>query len=166
VPECDIFNRGSSYLNVTLTTVHHLYDVDGFWSRAAAKLHTITLYSWSKLRRDIGIFAGSLRFKLLLTCYTVAIVAISNTHTHTHTHTRLSALFPWLPRWAGTRNLDFTEARDSEWQWHQLVHMQTCTSLQTDNHASISHHPVLTGRMPFLPPNQQHQSIQGKTVIK
>jgi len=33
-------------------------------------------------------------------------------------------------------NLDFTEARDSEWQWHQLGHMQVCTSLQTGNHAS------------------------------
>jgi len=34
-------------------------------------------------------------------------------------------------------NLDFTDARDSEWQWHQLSHMQICTSPQTDNHASI-----------------------------
>jgi len=33
-------------------------------------------------------------------------------------------------------NLDFTEAKDSEWQWHQLGHMQVCISLQTDNHAS------------------------------
>jgi len=32
--------------------------------------------------------------------------------------------------------MDFTEARDSEWQWHQLGHMQVCISLQTDNHAS------------------------------
>jgi len=30
-------------------------------------------------------------------------------------------------------DLDFTEARDSEWQWHKLGHMQVCTSLQTDN---------------------------------
>ena len=46
------------------------------------------------------------------------------------------------------------------WQWHQLDHMQIiCTLLQTDNHASIS--PVFTGRMPFRPPNQQHQSIDG-----
>jgi len=37
----------------------------------------------------------------------------------------------------GKTNLDFTEARDSEWQWHQLGHMQVCTSLQTDNQASI-----------------------------
>jgi len=36
----------------------------------------------------------------------------------------------------GKTNLDFIEARDSEWQWHQLGHMQVCTSLQTDNHAS------------------------------
>ena len=36
----------------------------------------------------------------------------------------------------GKTNLDFTEARDSEWQWRQLGHMQVCTSLQTDNHAS------------------------------
>jgi len=37
----------------------------------------------------------------------------------------------------GKTNLDFTEATDSEWQWHQLGHMQICTLLQTDNHASI-----------------------------
>jgi len=33
-------------------------------------------------------------------------------------------------------NLDFTEARDSEWQWHQLGRVQVCISRQTDNHAS------------------------------
>ena len=36
----------------------------------------------------------------------------------------------------GEANLDFTEARVSEWQWHQLNYMQVCTLLQTDNHAS------------------------------
>jgi len=39
----------------------------------------------------------------------------------------------------GKTNLDFTNARHSEWQWHQLGHMQTiCTSLLTDNHASTT----------------------------
>jgi len=38
----------------------------------------------------------------------------------------------------GKTKLDFTGARDSEWQWHQLGHMQVCTSLQTDNHARTS----------------------------
>jgi len=36
----------------------------------------------------------------------------------------------------GKTNLDFTEATDGEWQWHQLGHMQICTSLQTNNHAN------------------------------
>ena len=32
--------------------------------------------------------------------------------------------------------MNFTEARDSELQWHLLGHMQVCTLLQSDNHAS------------------------------
>jgi len=38
----------------------------------------------------------------------------------------------------GKTNLDFTEEGDSEWQWHQLSHMQVCTLLQTDNNANTS----------------------------
>jgi len=60
----------------------------------------------------------------------------------------------------GKTNLDFTEARDSEWQWHQLGHMQVCSSLQTDNHASTPPLEFFTGRMPFLLPNQQRQSTE------
>jgi len=51
----------------------------------------------------------------------------------------------------GKTNLDFTEARDSEWQWHQLGHMQVCTSLQTDNHASTP--PLSFYRPDALPAN-------------
>jgi len=61
--------------------------------------------------------------------------------------------------------VDFTEARDSEWQWHQLEHMEVCTSLQTDNHASTSPLSFFTGWMPFLPPNQQHQSTEGNISV-
>jgi len=62
-------------------------------------------------------------------------------------------------------NLDFTEARDSEWQWNPLGHMQVCTSFQTDNHASTPPLIFFTGRMPFLPPNQQHQSMEGNKSV-
>ena len=58
---------------------------------------------------------------------------------HTHTHTHLTALFPGLPGWAGTRKVKpiwILLKQESEWQWHQLGHMQVCTLLQTDNHAS------------------------------
>jgi len=48
----------------------------------------------------------------------------------------------------------------------QLGHMQICTSLQTDNRASTPHHSVFTGRMPFLPPNQQCQSTEGTKALK
>ena len=78
----------------------------------------------------------------------------SVTSAETHTHTRYQK---------GKTNLDFTEARDSEWQWHQLEHMQVCTSLQTDNHTSTPPLCFFTGRMPFLLPNQQHQSTEGKS---
>jgi len=61
----------------------------------------------------------------------------------------------------GNTNLDFTEARDSEWQWHQLGRMQVCSSLQADNHTNTSPLKFFTGRMPFLPPNQQRQSTEG-----
>jgi len=61
----------------------------------------------------------------------------------------------------GKTNVDFTEARDSEWQWHQLGHMQICTLLHTDNHATTPPLSFLTGQMPFLSPNQQCQSTEG-----
>jgi len=65
----------------------------------------------------------------------------------------------------GNTNQDFTEARDSEWQWHQLGHMQVCTSLQIDNHASSPSLSFFTGRMPFLPPNQLRQSTEGTMSV-
>jgi len=48
----------------------------------------------------------------------------------------------------GETNLDFTEARDSGWQWHQLGHMQVCTSLQTDNHASTQPEAICSSCRP------------------
>jgi len=59
------------------------------------------------------------------------------THTHTHPFNGPFARTTRVSRYQkGKTNLDFTEARDSEWQWHRLGHMQVCTSLKTDNHAS------------------------------
>jgi len=74
------------------------------------------------------------------------------------------ALCPGLPRWASIRkvktNLDFSEARDSEWQWHQLGHMQVCTSLQTDNHTSTP--PLSFYRPDALPAAQPTVSKHGR----
>jgi len=84
--------------------------------------------------------------------------AVFVAHTHTHPfNSPLSGTTQVSRYQKGETKLDFSEAKDSEWQWHQLGHMQVCTSIQTDNHAS-THCSVFTGRMPFLPPNQQRQS--------
>ena len=86
---------------------------------------------------------------------------------HTHTHTRLMTLCPGLPRWAGTRKvkpiwilLKQETVSGSGISWA----ICNCTSLQTDNHAStsLSLLKFFTGRMPFLPPNQQRQSAEGR----
>jgi len=61
---------------------------------------------------------------------------------HTHTHPFNGPLSGTTQvSWFQKANLDFTEARDSEWQWNLLGHMQAYTSLQTDNHA---HTPPLS----------------------
>jgi len=82
-------------------------------------------------------------------------------NTHTHPFNGPLSGTTWVSRYQkGKTNLDSTEARHSEWQWHPLGHMYVCTLLQTDNHAS-NQLLRFTGRMPFLPPNQQHQSTEG-----
>jgi len=68
-----------------------------------------------------------------------AMVLLRMLHTHTNTYPFNGPLSGtiWVSQYQKVKsNVDFTEARDSEWQWHQLVHMQACTSLQADNHAS------------------------------
>ena len=70
-------------------------------------------------------------------------------NTHTHTFNGPFSRTAQVSRYQkGKTNLDFTEARDSEWQWHQLDYVQVCTSLQTDNHASIPPLSFLQARCP------------------
>ena len=76
-----------------------------------------------------------------------------------HTHAlngRLSGTIRVSRYQKGKTNLDFTEARDSEWQWHQLGRMQVCTSLQTNNHASTP--PLSFYRPDALPAAQPTES--------
>jgi len=64
----------------------------------------------------------------------------------------------------GKTNLDFTEARESEWQWHQLGHMQVCTSLQTDNHASTPPLKFLQARCPSCRPTNSIKALKAKAL--
>jgi len=77
------------------------------------------------------------------------MVFIDYTHTRAHAFNGFfsgTTQVSWYQK--GKNNLDFTEARDSEWQWHQLGHMQACTLLQTDNHTSTQPLYFFTGRLP------------------
>ena len=74
------------------------------------------------------------------------------------------ALCPGLPEGAGTRkvktNLDFTEAR----QRVAVASAGPYASLHLAPDRKPLQHPTtefFTGRMPFLPPNQQSQSTEG-----
>ena len=85
----------------------------------------------------------------------------------THTNTIcLTARCRRLLGWASTRkvktNLDFTEARDSEWQWHQLGHMQVCTSLQTDSHASTIPLSFLQAGCPSCHPTNSVKALKAQ----
>ena len=85
------------------------------------------------------------------------------THIHTHTHTHLMALFSGTTRVSryqkGETN---TEARDSEWQWHQLGHMQVCTSLQTDNHPSTPPLSFLQAGCPSCQPTNSIKALKAQ----
>jgi len=66
----------------------------------------------------------------------------------------------------GKTNLDFTEARDSEWQWHQLGHMQVCTSLQTDNHDSTLPVSFLQAGCPSCRPTSSIKALKAAMVVR
>ena len=89
-------------------------------------------------------------------------------HARTHTHTQpFNGPFSgttWVGRYQkGKSNLDFTEAKDSDWQWQQLGHMQVCTSLQTDNHASTPPLSFLQTGCPSCHPTNSVKALKACT---
>ena len=92
-----------------------------------------------------------------------AICTVQRVYTHTHTHP-FNGPFSRTTRVSqyqkGKTNLDFTEARDSEWQSHQLGHMQVCTLIQTDNHASTSPFSFLQAGCPSCRPTNSIKALK------
>jgi len=64
----------------------------------------------------------------------------------------------------GKTNLDFTEARVSEWQWHQLGHMQVCILLLTDNHASTPPLSFLQAGCPSCRPKNSVKALKAELL--
>ena len=86
----------------------------------------------------------------------------TDTHTYTHPFNGPFSRTTWVSWYQkGKTNLDFTEARDSEWQWHQLGRMHVCISLQTDNHASTPPLSFLQAGCPSCRPTNSVKALKG-----
>ena len=120
----------------------------------------------------LGLKLSSIFFLLFLFSRHIAVHSpiFSTLEYYTHARTCLTALCPGLPRVSqyqkGKTNLDFTEARDSEWQWHQLGHMQVYTSLQTDNHTSTPPLSFLQAGCPSCRPANSVKALKAHWNIK
>ena len=64
----------------------------------------------------------------------------------------------------GKTNLDFSEARDSEWQWHHLGHIQVSTSLQADSHVSTPPLSFLQAGCPSCHPTNSVKALKAKST--
>jgi len=103
------------------------------------------------------------RDRLMLQCRDCEVV---HTHTPVYTHPfndPFSGSTQVSRYQKGKTNLDFNEARDSEWQWHQLDHMQVCTSLQTNNRAST---PPLSFLQAGCPSCRLANSVKALKALK
>ena len=81
-----------------------------------------------------------------------------------HTHARLTVLCPGLPGWASTRKVKpIWILLKQETVSGSGINCKRCKSASRSRQITTPapHHSVFTGRMPFLPPNQQHQSTEG-----
>jgi len=75
-----------------------------------------------------------------------------------HAHLTAFSGTTWVSQYQkGKTNLDFTEARDSEWQWHQLGHIQVC---QSDNHASTPPLSFLQAGCPSCRPTSSVEALK------
>jgi len=84
-------------------------------------------------------------------------------HTHTHPFNGPFSGTTQVSRYQkGGTNLDFTEARDSEWLWHQLGQMQVCILLQTDNHTSIPPLSFLQAGCPSCHPTNSVKALKAQ----
>ena len=91
------------------------------------------------------------------------VMGYSITHTHPH-NGPLSGTTRVSRYQKGKTNLDFTEARDSEWQWHRLGRMQVCISLQTDNHASTPPLSFLQAGCPSCRPTNSVKALKAEST--
>jgi len=84
---------------------------------------------------------------------------MSHTHTHTHTHIHFTAVWilsgiTWVGCWILLKQ-ETVSVSGISWTISKLPPRSRQMTMPAP------HHSVFTGQMPFLLPNQQHQSTEG-----
>jgi len=124
--------------------LHRLYTLYVHISLSSANTRELFHHSRKPRKTDVNPNTTSELLVKPLNIYSIALsrhtefeILLDTVNTHTHPFNGTFSGTTRVGRYQkGKTNLDFTEAIDSEWQWHQLGHVQVCTSLQTDNHAN------------------------------
>ena len=142
-----LFNYITSWLIVShINSVFFVQIIFPRWRQSGPS--SSTLFTWPTRMRQNWLMIGS---------------SAASFNTHTHPFNGPLSRTNRVGRYqTGKTNLDFTEARGSEWQWHQLGHMQVCTSLQTDNHART---PPLTFLQAGCPSCRPTNSIKALKAV-
>ena len=132
------------------------------YSETAGKQHT-----HRRVRRRVVVLATPPVFSRLpsqLSCDQ----SRSSASTHTHKHTPINGLFPGLPGWAGTTKVkpiwillkqETVSGSGISWAVCKSAHCSRQKTTPAPHYSCF-----FTGRMPFLPPNQQCQSTEGYMI--
>jgi len=106
----------------------------------------------------------SLRVLYNIFNYFVSLTVPATVHTHTHTHTSFLQPSGFCPGLLGEPVPELIWILlKQETVSGSGISWAICKSTPCPRQIAMPapHHPVFTGRMPFLPPNQQHQSTEG-----
>ena len=153
------------YLVWTSCKVHNARWIclDHGTERLTFRLSQQPLYTQNKRNVCITGLQSSLENPTFSQAFKLARLIAQLSSTTTQPFNGLFSRTTWVSRYQkGKTNLDFTGARDSELQWHQLGHMQACTSPQTDNHASTPPLCFLQAGCPSCRPTNSVKALKAQ----
>ena len=117
----------------------------------------------------VECIAKYITIKQLDMTWTQKPASLPRQSSYSKTHTRSVALFPGLPGWAGTRIIKpiwILLKQETVASAGPYAHMQVCTSLQTDNHASTPPLHFLQAGCPSCRPNNSVKALKATSYSK